>query len=342
MTTVLPIEDEAPLEAYGLRAGNGGPPAGHAWSLPATAEEAAPASVTSNATRTVWVDGSSYQRVVTDAYPEPMFAFRGDTGHGTDHNAAPNWAWCERTPRCQVALSYLVLIPGNEAEILARMRNLLGAHPDPGKLAVMVDMESGREFAGPGDHSASGNKMAELIAGWLGDQRRVVPYANRYDYTSNWPHMVSWLKPREITASYSAAWPGTWGQQYYGGMNFPTPAGLPRSMAPFGSNVDLNVAHASIATIRAQLGLGDWTDMATEAQVEAAVTAAIAKALVTRNEIDGTLHELPAVSTWTHGAVTIIEKEIEALAAAISPAASAAVKKAHDAVIAQIVAAAKR
>ncbi len=208
----------------------------------------------SNNTQTVWADVSTWQRVVDDSYPEPMLAFRADTGWSTDGNAAANWAWCRRTARLKVAVAYVVLIPGHESAIVARLKGLFGSAP-PAKLAVMIDMESGSGFAGGGNHSASGNRLAGLLAAWLGDRRRVLAYANGGDYRSCWPQLASWLAPRRITASYGSVNPGTWGHQYYGGMPYPTPAGLPRSIAPFGGNVDLNVTHRSVAQVAADLGL---------------------------------------------------------------------------------------
>lgn len=250
-----------PIEVYQQRAGNGGPQTDELRRLlhtPSADElERLVYGATSNSTRTVWADISYYQKVVNSSYQEPMLSFRADTGGSTDTNAKSNWSYCDNSAKIEVALAYLVLIPGNESAILTRLKNLFGAHPEAEKLAVMIDMESGDGFAGKGDHSSSGNKMAELLATWLDDQKRVVAYANAYDYQQNWPSMVSWLKVRRVTASYGSAWPGTWAQQYYGGLAYPVPSGMPKTCAPFGSNVDLNLAHRNISQIQTDLGLGD-------------------------------------------------------------------------------------
>ncbi len=239
---------DVPIEAYQNRFGNGG----HTGVF-AVDEAAALVGASSNSSRTVWCDISKFQGVVTSAYPEPMIAFRVDSGSSTDVHAKANWAYAEK--HLQVAIGYCVLIPGDEKSIVKRMKNTLGSRPDAGKFAAMVDMESGTGFAGPGNHSAAGNKLAGLLADWLGSEKRVTAYANHYDYQSCWPQIASWLKPRMVTASYGSSWPGTWAQQYYGALSYPSPSGLPRSMKPFGSNVDLNYAKRSLSQIKTDLGL---------------------------------------------------------------------------------------
>ena len=346
----------APIEAYQQRAGNGGPSSAELRALlvptPSAAElDRLVYGTVSTATRTVWADISSWQKPVTDAYTEPMLAFRADSGGSTDPNARANWAWCERTERLRVALAYVVGIPGQEQAIVARLRNLFGATPDAVKLALMLDAESGGGFAGPGNHSASFNKLDELVSLWLGDEDRVVGYANAPDWASVWPTRRANLK--RVTANYGTTWPGTWAQQYYGGMNYPTPAGLPRTMAPFGTNVDLNVAHASIDTLVTQLGLGDSM---TPAQVQAACLAALtspAGQAVIRTAVrpyfvgsDGGAKNVESiVSHVTQGANYASRKGINwpalarAAARAVAPDASDAEVEAHADALAEVLAA---
>lgn len=203
-------------------------------------------------TDTVYADVSSWQAPLDDSYPYPMVAFRDDFGAGIDTDAHANWTWASQSKRIQAVIAYVVFKPGQGRAIFGRVTASLGpAHP---KLAVMIDMESGAEFAGPGNHSAEANELAELLAGWLGDRRRVLGYANHGDWASCWPSAPSWMK--RVTADYGTTDPGSWGWQYYGGVaDNPSPAGLPRSCPPFGSNVDLNVIHQPIGAILADLGL---------------------------------------------------------------------------------------
>jgi hypothetical protein len=204
-------------------------------------------------TDTFFVDISRWQSPVTSAYPYPILSFRADSGGSTDGNAAANWAYCKASAGIKVAIGYVVFIPGKRAAILQRVRNLFG--PAPGKLVLMIDMESGTGFAGPGDHSTEANALLNDFAGYLGSRDRVIGYANSSDWSHGWPAAPSWLK--RITAAYGTRDPGTFGWQYYGGVaTYPSPAGYPRSCPPFGSNVDMNVIHQPIADIVAALGLG--------------------------------------------------------------------------------------
>jgi hypothetical protein len=249
---VLPV-----VEAYHQRAGNGGDVLNlqHYQLYKTYGVPKEFLATYSGDNITVWADVSKWQSLVDATYKEPMLMFRGDSGEATDSNASQNWSRCEARDDIQVIGAYCVEKPGEEVAIVNRMKNTFGAHPDPERFFAMEDMESATAFAGPGNHSDAGNKLAELLAEWLGNPLRVAAYANHYDYVENWPGIADWLKPRMITAAYTAAWPGTWAQQYYGGMNYPTPAGLPRSISPWGSNVDLNYTKRSIDQIKADLGL---------------------------------------------------------------------------------------
>jgi hypothetical protein len=54
---------------------------------------------------------------------------------------------------------------------------------------------------------------------------------------------------------------GYYSRQYYGALPYPSPAGYPRSCAPFGSYVDMNATPRTISQIEADYGIGD-TDVA--------------------------------------------------------------------------------
>lgn len=209
-------------------------------------------------TDTFYADWSKYQTVVTDEYPCSIAAFRADSGYDVDPHAEANWAFCQHSPKIQLVIAYVVFIPGAGAEILGRLKHLFGAHA-PAKLAVMIDMESGSGFAGPGNHSVQGQALADSLASWLGGKKRVCGYANHYDWATNWPTRAPWLK--RVTASYGSDDPGTYGWQYSGGTATPAPVGYPRSCPPFGSAVDMNVIHKPIEDILTDFGITQEDDM---------------------------------------------------------------------------------
>lgn len=233
-------------------------------------------------TNTFYADVAKYQRVVDASYPYPMLAFRADSGFDTDPNAEANWLYCQHAAGIKVAIGYVVFIPGASAEILSRLKLLFG-QTAPAKLVVMVDMESGTGFAGPGNHSAEANTFITALVGWLGNRNRVIGYANKYDWASNWPGRPAWM--RCVTAAYSATDPGTFGWQYYGGVANPHPAGYPTSCPPFGSAVDMNVIHLPIDQIVTALGLSPEDEMtpADLAEIKA-LLAAQAKTIETTIE----------------------------------------------------------
>jgi len=165
-----------------------------------------------------------------------------------------------------------VFRPGQGHAIFDRVKTFFGGKA-PAKLAVMIDMESGDQFAGPGDHSSGANELAELFAIWLGSRKRVIGYANGGDWANNWPTRPSWLK--RFTAAYGTHDPGTFGWQYYGATSDPTLTGYPRSCPPFGSNVDMNVIHQPIGDIVTAFGLTkEFTMTPTEeAKIKAMIDA---------------------------------------------------------------------
>lgn len=212
--------------------------------------------------QTLGADISEFQVVVNGSYPYPVLGFRADNGNRTDSHAASNWAYCESHPDdIRVAIPYVVFKPGQRTAIMRRLKNLFGAHC-PEQLVPEIDMESGADFAGPGNHSAEANALATDLAAWTGSQRRVQGYANSPDWQGSWPSRPSWMKRRLAWYSSSAYPPpaGFYSVQYYGALPYPSPPGLPRSCAPFGSYVDMNATPRTINQILADYGIGD-TDM---------------------------------------------------------------------------------
>lgn len=196
-------------------------------------------------TDTFWRDISSWNDVAGPGYPHPILAFRADYGTGTDLHAAPNWAYARGNLHAGIA--YVVHQPGQSSAILARIKRLFG-RACPATLAFMVDMESGRDFAGPGNHSTEANQLAAGLAAYAGSTKRVLGYANGGDWASCWPSRPAWLK--RVIAAYGETDPGGWAWQYYGALPYASPAGYPRGAT------DMNVCHQPLAGVLADLGIG--------------------------------------------------------------------------------------
>lgn len=254
MTSPILDEDPLGLEAYRARAGANPKPADHTEpeltpELVAAVEEALAAG-----TATFFADISEFQVVINSAYKiSKMIAFRLDNGNRLDKHAVVNWAYC--SAEADVVLCYVVFKPGQLNAVMARIKSVLGP-VCPIKVAIMLDMESGGDFAGPGNHSMEANQWAMAFATYgASNWRKAYPYANAPDYASCWPQMDARLV-RKHTAKYSTTGPGTYGWQYFGGLTqYASPAGYPRSCEPFGSWVDMNVIFASIAQIKIDLGM---------------------------------------------------------------------------------------
>lgn len=200
-----------------------------------------------------FADVSEFQRVINSRYPYPIISFRADNGHRTDYNAGANWRYIRSSAKIKIAIAYVVFMPGQLAPVMDRVKRLLGA-TCPRKIVIMVDMESGSGFAGPGNHSHEANTWMNAFAAYTGSHAQVIAYANRYDFNSNWPQIVGWAK--KVTASYGTYDPGTYAWQYFGGMVlYPSPSGFPRSVTPFGTWVDLNVIKRPIRKVMRDFGI---------------------------------------------------------------------------------------
>jgi hypothetical protein len=266
---------------YAQRAGNRPRPAtlsGRAESNPLRTRAAA-ASTSS----VVFADVSEHQgRPVDNSYPFPILSFRLDTGFRTDRLAAENLLRSRRmldAGRLSLVIGYVVMLPGTNAAVMRRVTQLMGTHC-PSGFAFRVDVESGPGFAGPGDHSAQANDLVRQLAIYAGDDpadpKHVEGYGNAPDLASCWPGRPLALKV--CTARYDDEDPGSYSQQYYGGLDYPVPAGLPRTCPPWGSWVDLNVTRRPLSQILLDYGIRsaplptrDWLDMATKDDVAAVV-----------------------------------------------------------------------
>lgn len=266
----------APIDAYGQRAGMNPAPAGYTvdWSTAHLTVDAADEAQAASG-YALWADISEYQTPVNSLYPYQQLTIRLDTGGRLDKHAQTNHTAWLKLKRTGFLSGYMVFIPGQSAAILKRVQGAFGKQLEG--IAPMVDVEAGKGFAGPGNHSAEANDFVNELDSATGNIAREIGYANSPDWGSCWPSRGH-LQHR-VVADYSATMqPGYWAQQYYGGLNYPTPTGFPRACAPFGSWVDMNAAASATDTLLDDLGL-DWLSMANEAQVQAAAQAGAEAAL---------------------------------------------------------------
>lgn len=207
---------------------------------------------------TFYCDISEFQPPYDSTYPYPAVAFRVFNGYRVDKNAAVNWQQMQTdiaTGKLRVTWPYVVFVPGALTATIAGLKAVFGANPPASiRIAPMNDMESGSGFAGPGNHSAEANQWMLSITNWLTSTKKQLGYANAGDWANCWPqHDAALLR---VTAAYNAKNPGTYAWQYAGGnMSYPIPSGYPRSVAPFGAYVDINVINRTIDQIEADFGM---------------------------------------------------------------------------------------
>lgn len=241
----------APIEAYQQRAANVARPLDYTESAFWVDPDAL--MLTAINSRVFWTDISHFQPVVNATYPSPLICCRSFTGYGLDETIQANWAECEGWDQIKLFMSYGVVIPGQLAAYQTNVINTFGKEAPP-QLVLMPDMESGKGFAGPGDHSKEGNAWLAWMAEYLGDDRRTIAYANHYDFADNWPTLTKGIK--RITAAYGTQDPGTYAWQFKGGSNkYGVQTGFPTGMSPFGTYVDLNTIGRPIDQVLLNFGI---------------------------------------------------------------------------------------
>jgi hypothetical protein len=203
-------------------------------------------------------DTSEFQPYYSTAYPYPVAGFRFHSGYRVDAKAPGNWAYHRAaidSGRTRVLFVYAVFVPGQLSLVMDGLREVFGVNCPSNRVIPKVDMESGKDFAGPGDHSAEANEWADEFAQYAKSWTRVAPYANASDFADCWPHMDPRIIQRHV-AKYSATPPSDYySWQYYGATTDPSPLGAPRSCQPFGSFVDLNVIYKTIDQVEADYGI---------------------------------------------------------------------------------------
>lgn len=237
-------------------------PYANAWAyLPGPIIEdgtAATAALITEPPDTLFADVSEFQVPVTDAYTAAGYrwlSIRSNDGTHRDKNFAANYAWCKRAADDGRITGFMVYFywrtgSGDVDTHTAMVNAAGGPHP---KMVAMIDVESGGNPRG--DQSVELNAEYNRLAGWLGDPRRVIGYANVGDRKAMWqftPARIPFIlagygsNPND-PAVFKIAHQYTDGQGYGGG--------LPEGAPPFG-NCDMNSADGFTATaLAAALGL---------------------------------------------------------------------------------------
>lgn len=204
---------------------------------------------------TYYADTSEFQIPYNSAYPYPVAMFRFHSGYIVDPHAAANWQYLQTAigaGRIRLVYAYAVFVPGQLTKVLAGLKQVFGGKCPTNRLVIVIDMESGSDFAGPGNHSAEANIWAGTFQAW---GAQVDPYANAPDYAACWPTVAPSLTRRHISKYSNIPPPGAYSWQYYGVTDDPSPAGAPRGCAPFGVGVDMNVIYRSIDQIELDYGI---------------------------------------------------------------------------------------
>lgn len=210
-----------------------------------------------------FADVSEWQRTVDDTYPYPIFSFRSNDGTYRDRNFVENYRWaCAAADAGRLAcfVVYFYWRPDWAATVGTQVDMVLAQGAPHPKMISMIDVESGGNPGG--DQSDGINKSYWALAGWLGNLRRVIGYANGNDFNNMWPTRPNGL--RMIGAGYGSNpnLPGQIAHQYTNGVyssnakaqlhNHTTPGleraislslgtALPLGASPFG-NCDMNSA----------------------------------------------------------------------------------------------------
>lgn len=239
------------VEAYRLRAANRPEPDGFVTDSIFTPEHHERLILATSTFQTFSADTSEFQPYIDIQYPYDAYMFRLHTGGRLDNKARGNWTFAEGNVKLN--FGYVVFQPGQNNVIMRDLKNNFGANPH--NLVPMTDMESGQQFAGPGNHSPEANDLAAMLAEWSGSWNKDYAYANVPDYAACWAQIDSRLKKH--VAKYSSVLPNFgYGTQYFGGLSqYASPAGFPRSCPPFGGWVDMNHFPRSVDQMMLDLGI---------------------------------------------------------------------------------------
>lgn len=202
---------------------------------------------------TFFADVSYFQAPVDDSYPHPILSFRSNDGDFRDPHFAHNYRWAVRQADAGRLVCFVVYFYWRRdwSTCVETLRDMVeaegGPHP---RMIAMIDAESGGNPHG--DQSAGLNAAHTDLAGWLGDPRRVIGYANRGDYEAMWKSPPAGL--RIVGAGYgrNPMLPGQIAHQYTDGQGFGD--GLPEGCPPFGV-CDMNTTPMSPKDFAAACGI---------------------------------------------------------------------------------------
>lgn len=217
---------------------------------------------------TLFADVSEFQAQVTDAYAQATYtdsgtwnfrwlSIRSNDGDHVDANFAANYAWCTAAVAKGWLNGFIVYYywrPGSDAvnNHMAQVNAAGGPHPS---MVSMIDLESG-DGNPSSDVSSQVNSDYNTLAQWLGNEQRVIGYANLGDEQTMWQ-----MKPEHIPmilAGYGSNPndPNVFkiAHQYTDGSVGAD--GLPSGAPPFG-NCDMNSADGlSPSQLANALGVG--------------------------------------------------------------------------------------
>jgi hypothetical protein len=206
----------------------------------------------------IFADVSEFQNPVNNSYTDAgyqVLSLRSNDGTYRDHNFVANYQWCVQAcndGRLKFFVVYYYWRAGTGVSThIAMVNSLGGPHP---RMVSMIDLESGGNANV--DQSGTLDNDYNQLAAWLGDERRVIGYANLGDERTMWqakPAHLDW-----ILAGYGAN-PNDpslikLAHQYTDGNGYG--GGLPEGAPPFGS-CDMNSADGlSVDALAAAVGLG--------------------------------------------------------------------------------------
>lgn len=190
---------------------------------------------------TLFADVSEFQAAVNDSYPYQVLTIRSNDGTYRDHKFTQNYEWCANacdTGKLEFFIVYYYWRPGETGvETHMKMVNALGG-PHP-KMVSMIDLESGGNP--DSDQTPTLDDEYNKLVAWLGNEQRVIAYANLGDEQTMWqakPAHLDWIlagygaNPEDRSLVKLA-------HQYTDGTGLG--GGLPEGCPPFG-NCDMNSA----------------------------------------------------------------------------------------------------
>lgn len=245
-------------------------PTGPSWA--AAGPPAAPATL-AEAPDTLWADVSEFQAPAdasywASTYPDGgqnwnyrWLSIRSNDGDHVDLNFAANYAECVRACNAGEADGFFVYYfwhPGSDAvnNHMALVKAQGGPHPN---MISMIDLETGDGNAATDESSQLDNDYFALGA-WLGDQRRVIGYANVSDEKTLWQTKPVANLPMDLAGYGSNPTDDTvykFAHQYTNGQGYG--GGLPEGAGPWAA-CDMNSADGLTTTQLANiLGVGAST-----------------------------------------------------------------------------------